>query len=144
MKFSSEGKFQFFDHAADVGIEVTSPSLSGLFTTAARALLAWMGPEPAGHEVLETSVELAAEDLEELMVRWLQEVLYLFYHQHAYATDAVGCDIVDNNRLSATVRYKPWEESRYQDYQEVKAATYHQLQVLHQPEGWSARIILDL
>jgi len=144
MERAEQGSYRFFDHAADVGIEVHSPTLSGLFSTAAQAILGWMGPEPAGEEFSEIRVEVEGDGLEELLVRWLQEILYLFYQRHAFTTEMRNYDIENDNRLTATVKYKPWDESRYQDYQEVKAVTYHQLKVRQNADGWSVRIILDL
>jgi SHS2 domain-containing protein len=144
MEQAESGTYQFLDHAADVGLEVHSPTLTGLFSTAARALLAWMGPVPEGDEFLETAVDVEGEDLEDLLVRWLQEILYLFYQRHGYTTGMRDCHIQNDCRLTATVLYKTWDESRYQDYQEVKAVTYHQLQVRRGNDEWMARFILDL
>lgn len=144
MERAENGTYQFFDHAADVGLEMRSPTLSGLFSTAALALLSWIGPVPEGDKLFKTRVEVIGDSLEELLVRWLQEILYLFYQRHAYITGMGACDIENNYRITANVIYKVWDESCRQDYQEVKAVTYHQLKIWQNDAGWLARVIIDI
>jgi SHS2 domain-containing protein len=77
------GTFEYFDHAADVGIRTRGSSLADLFLTGAQALMAWIGPVPAGDAALRETVTVDAEGLEELYVRWLQEMLYLFHQRRS-------------------------------------------------------------
>ncbi|NWG12085.1 MAG: archease [Acidobacteria bacterium] len=135
--------YQFFDHAADVGIDLRAESLEGLFTAAGHALTEWIGPEPDTPQTLNLRLDVKAETCEELLVRWLQELLFLFHQKHAYfagtnSLNVTGC------ALSADVEFRIWEDALYRDYQEVKAVTYHQLYVGHEGDCWKARVILDI
>jgi len=137
------GSFEFFDHSADVGISVQAESLEGLFELAGNALMCWMGPEPQTLPTGRIAVNVEAQDGEELMVRWLQELLFLFQHRHGYFLGTEHLS-VSGNTLSAEVIFRVWGESEYQDYQEVKAVTYHQLSVRREGTSWHARFILDI
>jgi SHS2 domain-containing protein len=137
------GTFSFFDHAADVGIRVQAPSLESLFATAGRALMEWIGPAPPGNAMITQPLVVRSGDAEELMVRWLQELLFLFQLQHLYFRDAEFLELTAES-LSAKIVGAAWDEASSADFQEVKAVTYHQLRVIQDEAGWMASIILDI
>jgi SHS2 domain-containing protein len=137
------GTYAFFDHVADVGLEVAAPSLEGLFRTAAQALMDWTGPAPGGARNDLLDVALEAPDLEELLVRWLQELVVSFQTEHLYAVGVAELAIGEG-RLRARVQCRRWEEADFEAYREVKAVTYHGLKVEQEGDGWRARVILDL
>ena len=140
----SMGSYEFFDHAADVGIRIRAGSPEDLFLTAGQALMAWIGPKPSGPPI-EHSVSVAAEDLEDLLVRWLQEVLCDFQLRHAYFTGAreIAVDVV-LSKLDALALGSVWDEEHCREFQEVKAITYHKLKVERQGSVWAANVILDV
>ncbi len=135
--------YSFFDHAADVGIRVRACSLEALFTAAGRALMEWIGPVPAGAPCACAPVFIEAADREELLVRWLQELLCLFHLRHAYFVDASPMEI-GPALLRAVPLAVTWEEASGCEYQEVKAVTYHKLQVGEVDGEWRATVILDI
>ncbi len=138
------GDYEFFDHAADVGIRLCAGSLEDLFLTAAQALMAWIGPPPQGN-LAEQKVSISAEDLEELLLRWLQEVLCLFQLAHGYFTGAREISVdVGLGKLDASVILCEWTEDKHREYQEVKAITYHKLKVDREGPLWVANVILDV
>lgn len=136
--------YEFFDHIADVGIHVEAESLEGLFVSAAHGLMAWIGPPPEG-ATHQDRVSVEAEDREELLVRWLQEVLCRFYLQHAFLTDVTDlCLDSRRPRLEAVLISRSWGEEMRDRYQEVKAVTYHQLKIERRGAKWLASVILDI
>lgn len=139
---SGSGSFEYFDHAADLGIRVAAPSLPELFAAALRAVMNWIGPAPAGAES-EIEVRLEEQDLEGLLVRWLQEALYLFQQKRAYIT-GVSRLVLEGTRLEALLIGRTWDEEDRRSFSEVKAVTYHRLQIRQEESGWYARIVLDI
>ena len=135
--------FEYFDHAADVGIALRADSLEGIFRSAGHALMQWIGPEPDGPPAGKIPVSVDADSGEELLVRWLQELLFLFQHQHAYFLDAENLRI-SAHALSGEVVCSIWDDSSCPDYREIKAVTYHQLSVRREGRSWHARVILDV
>jgi len=140
---SPAGTYEFFDHAADVGIRCRAASVGCLFEAAARAMMEWAGPPPDGNDPVSLQVNLEAEDREEMLVRWLQEVLYLFSQRHLYFV-AAGFLRVTDTTLQGELLAEPWDQSSSREYQEIKAITYHQLRVCEEGGVWHASVILDI
>ena len=137
------GTFEYFDHDADVGVRIHGSSLPDLFLTGAQALMEWIGPAPGRSEPVQERIIVDAETLDELLVRWLQEVLYVFHRRHAYLTGAESIDF-QGGRLDAVINARLWDDAHAPAYQEVKAVTYHQLELCRDGLGWRASIILDI
>ena len=69
---------RMLDHTADVGFEVAeAPRLEDLFDEARQALLMTVFEEPPEGGEYEDSVRLSAPDLETLLVRWINELVFL-------------------------------------------------------------------
>jgi SHS2 domain-containing protein len=122
---------------------VRGSSLPDLFLTGAQALMAWIGPAPACDATLTESVSVQADGVAELYVRWLQEVLYLFHQRHAYLTGAQTIK-VEKDLLCAIITAIPWNDTSASGFQEIKAVTYHKLELCREGSGWRASVILDL
>jgi SHS2 domain-containing protein len=77
------------------------------------------------------------------MVDWLSELLYLHDVENllfkGFEIDSVGKD-----GLKAIVKGEPFQEGVHVIKTEVKAVTYHQIEVRREKRGWRARVILDL
>jgi SHS2 domain-containing protein len=140
---SPGGTYEFFDHAADVGIRCRASSVGELFEAAAKAMMEWAGPAPGGRDSVSLQVSLEAEDLEALLVRWLQEILYLFNQKHLYFVAANSLRVADTE-LQSELLARSWDPSSCGEYQEIKAITYHQLRVCEEGGSWHARVILDI
>jgi SHS2 domain-containing protein len=88
-----------------------------------------------------TSIEVEAHDRAALLVDWLSETLYLY--------DSRGCALagVEVSSISAgTCRGSVTLGPLHDDDRgvQVKAITYHQLEVAHLEDGWSATVYLDI
>ncbi len=77
------------------------------------------------------------------MVRWLGEILYLFEGDNLVV---ISTDIhaLTPLRLEATLRTIPFDPLNHEILCEIKAVTYHQIQVIPKGNLWEARVIFDL
>ena len=137
------GTYFYFDHTADVGVEARSPTLGGVFETAAGAVFDLLVDRRTVGLETERGVSVRGADLEEVMVRWLSELLYLH--------DAEGllfCEFVVTGvsaaRLDGIARGEKYDPARHQTKCEVKAVTYHEISVCEVGGQWRARIIVDV
>lgn len=137
------GAYSFFDHAADVGVRVSAASREELFAAAGIALMEWIGPVPPGAPGADEPVHLDAGDPEQLLVLWLQELLYRFHERHSYFRGATSI-VMGEASLSAQTVSVRWDAASQASFQEVKAVTYHKLRVAESNGGWSATVILDI
>lgn len=143
------GTFTVFDHTADVGLEVRGRTLEDLLETAARAVFDqmledWPDKVETIEDVRATALPALAADTAELLVVWLQELLFRFETARlvplTYAFEGIG-----RGEVRATVGFGRFEPGRHRTRLEVKAVTYHELDVHQEPDGtWSARLILDV
>lgn len=152
------------DHTADTGLIVTAPDLPTLFSRAAWGLFSIIG-DPASVQPAEAeTVALDADDLPALLVRWLSELNFRHLTRHrlyakfevrelttpagpapppappldAAAPEAAPC------RLRAEIFGEPIVPGRHTLFTEVKAVTFHGLELTEVDGGWRAQIILDL
>lgn len=135
-------RYEALEHTADTGVVVEGEDLAELFENAAYGLFDLTfdveGLESEGEE----TVEVEGDGLEELMVAWLEELLFLL-EARDLATLQAQVDELDERTLRATVRTVPAGALELTG-PPVKAITYHDLKVEQTPEGWRARIIFDV
>jgi len=131
------------EHTADIGIEVEADDLGELFSAAAGGMAALV-VDPAGVKVtMHREVTLEANDSEELMFKWLNELLFMI-DAEGVALSRFEVEDVTGTRLRAVVRGEPLDLDRHEVGEEIKAATYHGLVVERRGAGWFARVIFDV
>jgi SHS2 domain-containing protein len=91
----------------------------------------------------ERSVEITAGEGEELLVNWLNEILFLFDSRGFLPAEFI-IEQATENRIRARILGEPFDPERHPIDREIKAATYHQLRLEHGEKGWLARVYLDL
>ena len=92
---------------------------------------------------MERRIELDGECLERLLVDWLDELLYLHEVDHLLF-NKFSIETVGEQGLKAVVKGEPFEEGVHQIKAEIKAVTYHQIQVKERGGNWKAQVIFDL
>jgi SHS2 domain-containing protein len=136
-------KFEYLDHTGDMGIRVFGKTLPDLFHHAAEALFHVI-TDPETIQPKETrKITLQANDLEELLIDWLNEFIYLFETQGLLFRD-FQVHALDERSLQASARGEPYDEIRHPIQTTVKSATHHQLHIRREKGLWKAQIILDL
>jgi len=77
-----EKPFEVIDHTADIGIVAYGADIKQVFANAALGLFNLMADLDAFKEDLQRELELSAEDVEVLLVEWLNELIYIFDVEH--------------------------------------------------------------
>ena len=140
------GTWTWFDHTADIGLEVAAPSLESLFSTAAHALFDLLIEPTADLQpssLTKRAIEVEASNLPELLVRWLSELFYI-HETSSMVLRQVHIRELSDDRVAGDLLWEPFDRSRHRHRREVKAVTYHQVSVEQQPAGWRARLVLDV
>lgn len=138
-------RYQLVEHTADMGLEAQATTLAALFVQAALALRQIVfgnhRPPISQHK----SVSVTGVDREELLVNWLNEILYQI-EVHHFCPVSFQIDRQSNGQLQATIGGSDLLLNGGIVQREVKAATYHQLELRHYPARncWFARIYVDL
>lgn len=137
------GKFTFLDHTGDLGIRVSAKSLPELFRHAAEALFQVITEPKTIHSRETRTIALQGHNLEELLIAWLNEFIYLFEAEGLLFHD-FDFLVLNPQALEAVVRGEPYDASRHPIKTTVKSATYHQLQIRQEKDLWKTEVILDL
>jgi SHS2 domain-containing protein len=139
------GQSETFEHTADLGLRVVGRDLADLFVTAAAGLFDIIVANRADvQDREEERVTLSAESTEDLLLSWLNELIFRCETKHRlYRRFEVSLDD-DGRRLQAMIWGEPIDRDRHILDHEVKAATRHCLVVRRDGEAWLAEVILDI
>jgi SHS2 domain-containing protein len=136
-------RFEILDHTADIGIIVYGEDLKALFENAGKAFFHLITDGRKVRRRTERKITIKGESLERLMVDWLSELLYLHDVEKLlfkeFTVESVGKD-----GLKAIARGEPFQEGVHVIKTEVKAVTYHRMEVRQEKGRWRAQVIFDL
>ncbi len=135
--------YEIIDHTADIGLHVFGNDPADLFRNAALALTDVITDRRNVVAVDSMGVSVDGHDWPDLMVNWLRELLYLWSGKELLVA-SVEVDRINSQRIVAAARVVPFQPDRHRIRNEIKAVTYHQIDVSEGLTGWEATIILDV
>jgi SHS2 domain-containing protein len=135
------GDFEILEHTADVGIRATGATIEEAFEQATWGLADIMGIARRGPGST-VAVQVSADDLGSLLVDWLSEFLWLHDSRDSLLA-AVEVLAVEGGWARGALTLTPRGDEVVAGTQ-VKAVTYHQLAVEEGPDGWIARVFVDV
>jgi SHS2 domain-containing protein len=145
---SGTAAFEFVEGAtSDLAFVARGETCEAALAAAAEALLAATVEDPAGVEARETRrVDLAAPDLDLLLLRFLNELVYLRDAERLLlrARSLRVTRDADGVRLEGELAGEPWRAGHHVAAGEVKAATAHGLSLRPSDGGWEAHATLDV
>jgi SHS2 domain-containing protein len=137
------GSFRLLDHPADIGFEACGATVREMFEMAVQALASLI-VEPEGvRETLERPLELLAGDREQLLVRFLSEVLYLF-DAEKFVPRSASVRAMNDCSMTVVLKGETFDPQRHSTKLDVKAITYHQLAIEKTDQGYCARVFVDV
>jgi SHS2 domain-containing protein len=135
--------FEILEHPSDLGIEARGTTLAEAFLHAANGLMSVI----IGTSTIEARdrrvISLQALDRENLFVRWLSEILFLYDAEKFLTADAEFTSITETS-LNATVIGQQYDASTHELKLDVKAITYHHLLVEKDGDIWRTRVFVDI
>jgi SHS2 domain-containing protein len=136
-------RFELVDHTGDLGVQVFGETLPRLFEQAAAALTFILTDTETIRIEEARRIFLEAKTDEELLITWLNELVYLFDTERLLfkAYDVLS---LHDHHLEALARGEIFVEGVHPIKTTVKAATYHQLKIEKHQGVWTAQVIFDL
>ena len=135
--------FRLLEHTADMGVEARAGSREQVLEEMARGLAAMIyGDSPARAAVV-TKIVVRGEDSVELLVRWLNEVVY-WCEKDGMVPAAFLVESSSDLELRAVVSGEVFDSQRHVVERSVKSVTYHQACLDKTADGWYARVYVDL
>lgn len=131
------------EHTADLGIEIETADLSGLFSEAAEALYGLVADSDDINPKEKIAVSAMGQGWEELFHAWLCELLAQF---NLKGFVGKHCEMVSlmPERVEGLIRGECLDLERHRFYTEIKGVTYHQFKVWQEDGMWRARVIFDV
>ena len=135
--------YRFLDHTADFRLEIFGLDARDLFVQAAMALTDLITDPKVLRSRHRRTLMVNGDDWADLLVNWLRELLYLWNGENQMVCDVV-LDILEPTRLKADVKTESFRADVHPIRNEIKAVTYHQIEVGPYQSGWRARVIFDI
>ena len=136
-------RYRLFDHTADLGIVAYGRDEKELFANIAYALFDNITDLGVVREDEAVKIEVGGMGWEELLLNWLRELLYI-QQVKDYLFKRFVLKELEENRLIGDANGERFDPRRHRLKMEVKAVTYHQLQVKRGKDGWQAQVIFDI
>jgi SHS2 domain-containing protein len=138
-------KFEFVDiTTADVAFVAYGKDLSELFANAALAMFEVMINTEQIKPKVKKELRVKGNDLQSLMFSWLNNLL-VFVDADNLAFSEFDVKVDEKKLvLNAVCKGEEMNQQKHETRTQVKAATYHKLQVKKEKDGWKAQVILDI
>jgi len=135
-------QFEQVDISGDVGIKVWGQDLEELFENAAMGMSDLITDVSSVPESESREVHVVAESNEDLLVQWLNELVFIF-DTYNYVGKSFSLSII-NKKLKAEISGGTFDPSTSESRLLIKAATYHDLSLSKTNSHWEATVIFDI
>lgn len=139
-------EFEIIDHTADIGIVAYGKTKREVFINAAKGMFEIIAGENRDlKENFYDKIKLEAKSLEDLLIAWLNELLYISEVKLVILNKFKIKELSDG-QIKAEVGGTKINHLSIRIKREVKAVTYHRLEIKKDEESglWRAQIIFDI
>jgi len=139
-------KYVILPHTADGKFRAFGQTLDEAFGNAALAVASLMWDWWEVKKKTSFAVDVRGKDPEQLLVRFLEEVLFLFDAKGFLLGEVEGLKISDDGgerRLRAVF----WGDDRLAEHEifgAVKAVTYNEMKIEKSCDRWSVQVVVDM
>ena len=136
-------RYEQFPHTADIGVHVYGGTLKELFSNAAFSMFDIIADLEGLKEPVSMDIKLTAPNSDELLVAWLDELLYNFYTKSIIFA-RFEIEELSDTAIKAKVFGRSVGDNRNRLKTEIKAITYSGLAIKKSKEGFQVDIIFDV
>lgn len=136
------GHFRLIEHTADIGLEIHAPDRETVFATAGKGLFSIITDLEAiePEETVEFEIDYVSD--EDALIDFLNELIYL---NDAKKMLFKEFDIeIRDSKLKVRAHGERIDPNRHTINEQVKSATYHELEFRSEGEGYTAKVIFDV
>jgi SHS2 domain-containing protein len=137
--------WKLLEHPSDIRIEVHGKNVEQIFLNSASAMTSIItGTDEHPKKLSVKNLFLQSDFLQDLLVDWLRELLFLFTVERFVFCDA-SLKIDETNAIEAIVLgYFMEFPDQFRDGVEIKGITYHGLLFEKTRDGFVAQVIFDV
>jgi SHS2 domain-containing protein len=140
-------EFELIDHTADIGVRSFGDEPEAVFENAVRGMysIIFFESVPSIEKIGEYDISLQATDLDQLLIDWLNELLFIFSTKNILISE-FDISIIESTpgyELDAKIFGQELSEEQLIGIREIKAVTYHLLSI-KKTKNWQAQVIFDI
>lgn len=138
-------KYRFFPHTADAKFQAFGTTLEESFTNAALATASLMWDWEHVDKITEHRIRVEGRDLKQLLVSYLEEIIYLFESKMFLlgAVDEIRIDKKKENYSLMALFRGDRNSERYIIFRDVKAITYNEM-VIEENDRVMVQVVVDI
>jgi SHS2 domain-containing protein len=138
-----EPAWEELEHPADVRLRIRGESLKDLLENAARGMVeVFLDPATVQNRG-SFPVEADGEDAESLLINWLQEILFIFDAER-FAPCRVEVTALEEGRVIGRLGGEQFDPDRHGTRTEIKAVTWHNLELKESESGLEVTVVFDV
>ncbi len=142
-----ETGYVYEEHTADIIIIAWGPTLEKAFEKAGEAITAIMTDPSKIEEKTTVKVKVEGFDLENLLLRWIEEILFYFDSEGLLFKTYKVTEIKkedDTYILEAELKGEKFDPAKHESWTHVKAATYAQMSIRKEDGVWKLKFVVDI
>jgi SHS2 domain-containing protein len=142
MSLGSNKDYEILDHTADIGIKLTGKFLTEIFWKAIHATADILS---GGIEIkprIERGFSTEEENIETALVSILEEIIY-FFEKESFLPSVCSVKI-EKNFYEIKLKGDIVSAEEIKNGTEIKAVTYHQLEIKEIDDEYKATVIFDV
>jgi len=139
-------KFKIINHTADIGLVAYGKNKKEVFLNTAKGMFEIIAGENRNlKENFYDKIKLEAKSLEDLLIAWLNELLYIS-EVKLVILNKFSIKELSDYQIKAEIRGIKIDQLCFKIEKEVKAVTYHRLEFKKDEESglWEAQVIFDI
>ena len=126
-----------------MGVTIRAGNLRELFETACQAMFDQIVDRRNLKGRDKIQLRVTGIDLSDLMINWLRELLFL-WNGHQYLVKQARVVHIEEKALNARIAYDPYNPGIHEVLTDIKAVTYHGIDVREAGAWWQATVIFDV
>lgn len=142
------GRYELFEHTADIGVRGYGSTLAEAFASTAKGLYEVVTNVDSIEPIGEVEINVEGMDMEDLLTRFLTELLFLLDMRKMLMCE-FDIRIDENNYvLLAAAKGEIFDSKKHEYKTEVKAVTQHMLEISEDAgdteERFKIQVLLDI
>jgi SHS2 domain-containing protein len=138
-------KYRFFEHTADAKFQAFGTSLEEAYTNAAYAMVSLMWDREKIERKVQLEVKIQGRDLEQLLVNFLEEILYLLDSRMFLLNGVEKIRIQRDEGFYKLdgIFLGDYSGKQYEPFGDVKAVTYDEIEI-HSNDLFMVQVVVDV
>jgi len=135
--------YELINHTSDIGIRIWGRTKKELFRNAAEGMFDLIVDKNTVVAKKKIKINLKAPDVKELFVSWLRELLYQYSGKGIVFKKIAILSLTDTQIVAEASGEKIYLR-RHVFKSDLKAVTYHGLEIKKTKIGWTTQVIFDV